>query len=240
MKNEAPTRPAQSQEWREFVFDNAGNSTVHWMMYAQSLLDSAAAIRKNVHVFRRKLFRRRPDPDLAYFDSQADVFLLLQGLAIECLLKTKYVSDGGVLAKNGRFIGIKGAGSHNLRQIVDQCQRRFREKQQEWKDRKHRFPSDSDFEHIYSEKKQLVFSDRQLFLLDQLSQYIMWAGRYPIPKSVEIYKPKNEKSELLRNVSVKDFQEIDRIIKIIKLTMTAGDWKQLKNGKWVYIFPEDK
>jgi hypothetical protein len=232
--------PPLSRETHQSIFDHAGNGIVHWMMYAEALLDSAAAVRKTLIVFKRRLFRRRPGPESAYYDSQADVFLLLQGLAIECLLKAKWVSDDGVLAQNGKYVGIKGAGDHNLRQIVHQCQRQFRDKQHRWRDRKTpRFASDSQYEHIYSDKRQLVFSDRQLFLLDQLSQYIMWAGRYPIPKKVEIFSPQNKNAKLLRAVSARDFQEIDRIIKIIKRTMTSVEWKQLANGDWVGEFPED-
>jgi hypothetical protein len=169
---------------------------------------------------------------LAYYDSQADVFLLLQGLAIECLLKAKWVSDEGVLAQNSKYVGIKGAGNHNLRQIVHQCQRQFRDRQRQRQERNTRCASDSHYEHIYSDKRQLVFSDRQLFLLDQLSHYIMWTGRYPIPKKVEMFSSQNKNALLLRAVSVRDFQDIDRIIKIIKQTMTPVEWKQLHNGEW--------
>lgn len=238
-KDELSTRPPLSQkqrQWDQWVFNNAGNSRVHWMMYAKALLDSAAAIRKQLLVFRRRLFRRRIDPQLAYYDSKADIFLLLLGLAMECLLKAKWLTDGGVLAEDGRYVGIKGAGQHNLRQIVHQCQCQFRDKQRRWRERESQFASDSQLEHIYSDKRQLVFSDHQLFLLDQLSHYIMWAGRYPIPKKVEIYTPQNESARVRHAVSVQDFQDIDGIIKVIKRTMASVEWTQLKNGEWVSEF----
>ena len=231
--------PALPQKQRQSIFDNAGNSGVHWMMYADALLNSAALIRKKLLVFRRRLFRRRTDPQLAYYDSQADVFLLLQGLAIECLLKAKWVGDDGVLAENGRYVGIKGAGDHNLRQIAHQCQRQFLDKQRQWRERGSRFTSDSQLEHIYSDKRQLIFSERQLFLLDQLSHYILWAGRYPIPKKIEMFSPQNESARVLRTVSVQDFRDIDRIIKVIKRTMAPVEWVQLKNGEWVGKFSDE-
>ena len=45
---------------------------------------------------------------------------MLLGLAIECALKGKYVKDGGRLTDaKGRFVGVPGAGDHDLVQLAD-------------------------------------------------------------------------------------------------------------------------
>lgn len=223
--------------WRH-VFDGSGNSVVHWTLHAEALLDAAAHVRKSLLVFRRKLFRVRKEPKLAYYDSAAEVFLFLQGLAIECLLKAKWLASDGTLANDGKYLGIKGAGDHNLRQIVYQCQQQFSMKQQLWRERKSVYPSDRQREHIFSDKRQLNFTDRQLYLLDQLSQYIVWAGRYPIPRTAALYYPQAPNNQLLRAPSVGDFEEIDEIVKVIKRTMAPVEWRELAPGEWMGVIPD--
>jgi hypothetical protein len=46
------------------------------------------------------------------------VCLMLRGMAVECLLKGLWLRHGNELVRDGRYIGIPGAGDHNLVQIA--------------------------------------------------------------------------------------------------------------------------
>jgi hypothetical protein len=44
--------------------------------------------------------------------------LMLDGMAIECLLKAAWVKQGHKLAKDGKYLGVPGAGDHDLVQLA--------------------------------------------------------------------------------------------------------------------------
>jgi hypothetical protein len=46
------------------------------------------------------------------------VELMLRGMAVECLLKALWLKQGNVLVDSGRYVGVRGAGSHDLSQLA--------------------------------------------------------------------------------------------------------------------------
>jgi hypothetical protein len=47
------------------------------------------------------------------------VELMLDGMAIECLLKALWAKQGHKLVNGGKYVGVHGAGDHDLVQLAD-------------------------------------------------------------------------------------------------------------------------
>jgi len=99
-------------------FDLIGNMPETWVMSAEDLLAASRILRIHWERFDHLAMHvGDPIPDEGKIHS---VILMLQGLAIECLLKALYLQRGkGKLAENGKYLEIKGAGSHDLVQLAD-------------------------------------------------------------------------------------------------------------------------
>lgn len=99
------TRRVKQHTW-------AGNSPDAWRSSAGDLLASATVLRER---------RGAVEPDSS---SATDTWrlhpveLMLRGMAIECLLKALWVKGGNKLVKDGKYIGVHGAGDHRLVQLA--------------------------------------------------------------------------------------------------------------------------
>jgi hypothetical protein len=85
-------------------------------MAAGSLLAAARILkdhRDRFDVNRLKVGDTVPDEGKILFPE-----LMLRGFAIECLLKGLYVKAGNKLASGGRYLGVRGAGDHDLLQLA--------------------------------------------------------------------------------------------------------------------------
>lgn len=80
------------------------------------------------------------------------VYAMLLGYAIECALKGLWVKAGQVIAKDGKLVRIRGVGTHQIGELL----RRVRE------------------------VADVEVSEIELNVLDRISAFVLFAGRYPI------------------------------------------------------------
>ena len=81
--------------------------------------------------------------------------LMLSGMAVECLCKALWLKRDGTLAKDGKFIGVPAVGMGGHDLVT------------------------------LSTVVGLDMSDAERDCLQRLSQFIVYGGRYPIPKNAE-------------------------------------------------------
>ena len=145
-------RPDDFLRW---AYDGAGENPLAWQASARNLLDAATAVKGQVHQFEEGLM-----------DSLVPVQAMLLGLALECLLKGMYIKRHRVwedpdkahaIAKNGAYIGVTGAGDHELLQLADAA--------------------------------GVTLTNEERSALTRLTNFVLYAGRYPIPVRVEQMKP---------------------------------------------------
>lgn len=117
----APKATSKAGFW-EWAFESSGRNPLSWQGSARNLLEGADAVKSRVYV----------DPTDNSMHSLAAVQALLLGLAIECLLKGMWIKTHKAwleknasfsLTKNGRYVGIPGAGDHELKQLPQWQQR---------------------------------------------------------------------------------------------------------------------
>ena len=90
-------------------------------------------------------------------DPLARVEAMLLGMALECLLKGMYIRQRHALVKDGEYVGVKGAGDHQLLQLADAA--------------------------------GVTLSQPERSILTRLTDFIKYAGRYPISKRVKEMRP---------------------------------------------------
>lgn len=78
---------------------------------------------------------------------------MLRAMATECLLKALWLKHGGTLAEDGRYVGVLKKKEHRLHELAK----------------------------AVSQKGHIVFTKRELELLEQVSYWII-SGRYPIQR----------------------------------------------------------
>lgn len=88
------------------------------------------------------------------------VYAMLLGYAIECALKGLWVKGGKTIAKDGKLLRIRGVGNHQVGQLARKVQ----------------------------EVIELRIEDVELDVLDRISAFVRFAGRYPIPITAEEMK----------------------------------------------------
>ena len=98
------TRRLEQHTW-------AGNSPHAWESRARDLLAAATVLRQH-----RESMDSNSAPAPAALIHPAE--LMLDGMAIECLLKAVWVKRGQKLAKDGKYLGVPGAGDHDLGQLA--------------------------------------------------------------------------------------------------------------------------
>jgi len=151
-------RPGDThEEFLRWAFDNSGENPLAWQASARDLLDAATAVKAKVS----------PDTDgHGLMHTLASVQALLLGYTLECLLKGMYIKRHRVweepdkehaIARNGAYVGVPGAGDHELLQLADAA--------------------------------GVALNQQERAVLTRLTNFILYAGRYPIPVRVEQMKP---------------------------------------------------
>ena len=104
--------PIDDLKW---AYGVAGENPGAWQASAKDLLDGAMAVKDKVYPFSNAMH------------SLARVEAMLLGMALECLLKGIYIRRHRVwadpakeyaLVKDGKYVGVKGAGEHDLVQLA--------------------------------------------------------------------------------------------------------------------------
>ena len=98
------TRRLEQHTW-------AGNSPHAWESRARDLLAAATVLRQH-----RESMDSNSAPAPTALIHPAE--LMLDGMAIECLLKAVWVKRGHKLAKDRKYLGVPGAGDHDLVQLA--------------------------------------------------------------------------------------------------------------------------
>jgi hypothetical protein len=98
------TRRVEQHTW-------AGNSPHAWESRARDLLAAATVLRQH-----RESMDSNSAPAPTALIHPAE--LMLDGMAIECLLKAVWVKRGHKLVKDGNYLGVPGAGDHDLVQLA--------------------------------------------------------------------------------------------------------------------------
>ncbi len=100
------------------TFDYALNRPRAWRDTARNLLRAAEIIARACDLgFSQEL----TDANVARAEHTARLLgplLLLRASAVECILKAHYVRNGGVLAKEGRYVGPRRLKGHDLRELA--------------------------------------------------------------------------------------------------------------------------
>jgi hypothetical protein len=108
-------------------YDKVGNDHNAWASSADGLLAASRLLRKLRTTFDLESVAvgiAIPDEGRIH---PAD--LMLRGFAVECLLKALWVKQGGTICIDGKYVGVKGAGNHDLRQLWDANKLPFSENQ---------------------------------------------------------------------------------------------------------------
>lgn len=108
-------------------FDKIGNLPEAWELSADHLLSASRILKKhrdNFNPSSLKVGEEIPDEGKILASE-----LMLKGYAVECLLKAVWVKKGNLLAKDGKYIRIKGCGNHDLIQIAKVVSLEFEDKQ---------------------------------------------------------------------------------------------------------------
>jgi len=99
------------------MYETYGNNFRSWLISADNLLAASRVLKKQRDEFdesQLKIGDSEPDEIKVLFPE-----LMLRGFAIECLLKSIWLKNGGKLTANGEYKGIPGANSHDLLQLSD-------------------------------------------------------------------------------------------------------------------------
>jgi hypothetical protein len=98
-------------------YDKVGNDHNAWASSADGLLAASRLLRTLRTTFDLEsvaVGEAIPDEGRIH---PAD--LMLRGFAVECLLKALWVKQGGTICIDGKYVGVTGAGDHDLLQLCD-------------------------------------------------------------------------------------------------------------------------
>jgi hypothetical protein len=90
------------------------------------------------------------------------VYAMVLGFAIECALKGLWVQAGNKIVESGKYIGVAGTGDHELGQLA---------------------------RVVLPAAGLKKANATEINVLDRLSAFVLFAGRYPIPLNAEQMKP---------------------------------------------------
>jgi len=101
------------------LYDDLGNRPDHWATWGRELYDASRRLRSEVQT-------GLPDGTELMVLGDA-VSALLLGYAAECTLKGTWLSvkPGRQLVKDGKYLGIDGAGDHELFQLAQAAEVQF-------------------------------------------------------------------------------------------------------------------
>jgi hypothetical protein len=95
---------------------DAGSLPAAWQISADELLAASQVLRERGESFDRgSLAVGDPVPPSGRLGA---VELMLRGMAVECLLKALWLEQGNALVDSGHYLGVPGAGSHDLPQLA--------------------------------------------------------------------------------------------------------------------------
>jgi hypothetical protein len=112
---------------------------------------------------------------------------MLIGYAVECALKGLWLRAGNKLIVNGKFIRVPNTGEHELGQLA----------------------------RVVSEQVHLPLTDEELSVLDRLSAFVLFAGRYPVslrPEEMKERKTSDGGRQVPTFFSEEDFQVAKRLL----------------------------
>jgi len=150
-------------------FEKGGNLPHSWSLSAFALLTAAdvldgfsgdfrgeilQAMRSGRHDRTQKTRRRAERMEVD------KVSHMLRAMATECLLKALWLKHGGILARDGQYVGVLKKKEHRLHELAK----------------------------AVSLKSQIIFNRRELELLEQASYWIT-SGRYPIQREYSYLVP---------------------------------------------------
>lgn len=116
-------------EWQLDQFQKVGNDHNAWMLSAGDLFAASRLLRKVRNSFdTESIGVGDAIPDEGRIHATE---LMLRGFAVECLLKALWVMRGGKICVEGKYVGINGAGDHNLIQLSDVNKLSFTEPQRD-------------------------------------------------------------------------------------------------------------
>jgi hypothetical protein len=106
-----------SQSWKSKQFDVIGNDPLSWMTSADELLAVARTLkhqREATNLDKLKIGDLFPDEARG-----GAIERMLQGFAVECLLKGMWVKKGNKIVSGGKQINIPGVkGQHDLQKLA--------------------------------------------------------------------------------------------------------------------------
>lgn len=161
-------RSSDHDFWKR-QFETGGNLPRCWFGSAFDLLTAADVLDRFKGDLRGEIIEtmrsgRHEEPKMTRRRwermSVETVSPMLRAMAIECLLKALWLKHGGMLAKDGRYVGVSKKNEHRLH----------------------------DLAKAVSQKGYIVFTKRELELLEQASYWIT-SGRYPIQSEYSYLVP---------------------------------------------------
>lgn len=98
------------------LHEGAGNLPRAWEAAAEDLLAAAQILKERHESFDRESLG--PGDSMPPESGVKPVELMLRGMAIECMLKALWVKQGNAIVRAGKYLGVHGAGQHDLPQLA--------------------------------------------------------------------------------------------------------------------------
>jgi hypothetical protein len=106
-----------SDEWQIEQYNKVGNDHNAWASSANDLLAASrllGKIRAKFDIESVAAGEAIPDEGRIH-----PTEIMLRGFAVECLQKGLWVKRGGTICRDGKYVGVKGAGDHDLLGLSD-------------------------------------------------------------------------------------------------------------------------
>jgi hypothetical protein len=179
-----------NQKWDWFInmYDLGGNMPYSWWHCARRLVQASDTLMTFTSIDSRI---KKPPFESEIPDSMG-IIQMLRGMGVEALPKGLWLEHGGLLVKNGKYIGIMNKGQeHNLVLLASEV----------------------------SKKASITFNKSEKYMMERLSTWIM-LGRYPIHKNWDAMKPRAHSEGAYGPLNYwrfpKDELELNKLVKKIK------------------------
>jgi hypothetical protein len=153
------TKSSKQDFWKR-QFEAGGNLPGSWFGRAFDLLTSADVLDRFSGDLQDEILEAKMTQHRFERMSVVKVSHMLRAMATECLLKALWLKNGGMLAKDGRYVGMLKKKEHRLQELAKAVSRRG----------------------------QIIFTLRELELLEQVSYWIT-SSRYPIQREFTYLLP---------------------------------------------------
>ena len=131
---------------------------VNWFYIGQLLKHSADVIFGEFEKGWQAFLAAKDEPQTFEQLRQWRVYMFLSGLALENILKGIWVARDKKIIQDGKFSAQTKKGLHSLNWLVNQIN------------------------NLSPPSDQISLNQDEELLLEELTTFIRWAGRYPIPK----------------------------------------------------------